>query len=379
MTGSLCALLRNLEHVFVLVCSGRMWRIETEPAPARTGKGWRRWISLSLLVLVSVVGVLYALVFVRIVPPRSVRVVDAITGKPVAGMDVCLQVFSNGWTKQALKSDWETTNSNGRALFLPSVLNLRLLQSFDGYSMQVTDPTSHFAQTCGPEVGFKLGPQVTEGAENFADARTDGSEHFPVELVKQEELPKNIGRYPFMRGTDFRVFMSVKVVPVLPDADRCQPLSDPQLLQECTRLYAMARNYLLQELVPMYFGGMQRAAVQTLDHGWSPGTHVYNAVYETRSDPPRFLTVTIEQFPKGQDSTGHMNDVTFGIPDYDAASVTEDEVVPGQKVKRIVSAQTPRAFWASQNLVVLLSFPTPSRFDRMVIGQWLIKHPSNPR
>lgn len=355
-----------------------MWWIETESAPARKGKNWAKWIGLSLLVLVSVVAALYAVLFVRVVPPRSVRVVDAITGKPLGGMNVCLQVFSNGFTKQALESDLETTNSSGRALFLPSVLNLALLQSFGGYSIQVTDPTSDFTQTCGPEVGFKLGPQMTEGAEKFADARTDGSEHFPVELVKRDELPKNIGWYPFMRGTDFHVFMSVKLVPVLPDTDRCKPVSDPQLLQECTRLNAMAHYFLLQDLVPMYFGGMQRAAVQTLGYGWSPGTHVYNAVYETRSDPPRFLTVTIEQLPKGQDSTGHLNDVTHGIPGYDATSVTEEEVVPGQKVKRILSTQTPRAFWASQNLVVLLTFPTPSRLDQMLIAQWLRKHPSNP-
>lgn len=353
-----------------------MWWIDTEPDPVRRGRRWAKWIGLSLLVLVSVVGALYAVLFVRIVPPRSVRVVDAITGKPLAGMNVCLQVFSNGWAKQALKSHLETTNSSGRALFLPSVLNLALLQGFDGYSMQVTDPTSDFAPTCGPELGFDLDPQATKRAEGFADARTDGSEHFPVELINREELPKNIGWYPFMRGTDFRVFMSVKLIPVLPDADRCKPVSDPQLLQECTRLNAMARNYLLQELVPMYFAGMQRAAV-TFDDGWSPGTRVYNAFYESRSDPPRFLTVTIEQFPKGEDSTGHLKDVTLVLPGYDATRVTDDEIVPGQKVKRIVSTQMPRAFWASQNLVVLLTFSTPSPFDRMLIGQWLMKHPSN--
>jgi hypothetical protein len=37
-------------------------------------------------------------------PPNSVRVVDAVTGRPLAGMNVGLQVFSNGFTKQALRS-----------------------------------------------------------------------------------------------------------------------------------------------------------------------------------------------------------------------------------------------------------------------------------
>jgi uncharacterized membrane protein YfcA len=69
-------ILRNLEAVSVLVSSGRM-------ANAGARRRWPKWIGLTLLALVSVIGALYAFLFVRIVPPRSVRVVDAITGKPL--------------------------------------------------------------------------------------------------------------------------------------------------------------------------------------------------------------------------------------------------------------------------------------------------------
>jgi hypothetical protein len=346
-------------------------------ANARARRRWPKWIGLTLLGLVCAVGALYALLFVRIVPPRSVRVVDAITGKPLPGMNVCLQVFSNSFTRQALLSDLQTTNSSGRALFFPSVINLLLLQRFDGYSMQVTDPTSAFVHTCGADVGFKSGPTMTEGADKFGDARRDGSEHFPVELVKPEALPKNIGWYPFMQGTDFQTSMSVKLVPVLPNPEGCKRIADLPLLEACTRLNTMAQNTLLQGLVPMYFGGMQRSAFQIFD-GSPSQSRIFKALYEARSVPPQYLAVTIEQLPRGQNSTEHLNDVTSGIPGYDPNTVIDDEVVPGQKVKRFVSTQTTQAFWGSQNLVILITCLTPSRNDRMLIGAWLTLHPAHP-
>jgi hypothetical protein len=285
---------------------------------------------------------------------------------------------SNSWSKQALQSKPEITNSNGRALFGPSVLNLALLQRFDGYSLQVTDPTSHFVQTCGARVGFELGPGPvgTRLPDQFNDARTDGSEHFPVELVDPEALPKNISWFPFLRGTDFHSFMSVQLIPILPSPDGCKPVADPQLLQECTRLNTMAQSALLQELAPMYFAGMQRATIDSED-GWSPEGRIYNVAYETKSDPSRYMVVTIERFPKGQTAREQPNDITRGIPDYDPNSVTEDEVIPGQKVKRITSTRSPRAFWVSQNLVIMITFVRPSPFERMLIGQWLVHHPSD--
>ncbi len=225
-------------------------------------------------------------------------------------------------------------------------------------------------------MGFDTDPYATEVADRFADARTDGSEHFPVELVNQEALPKNIAWYPFLRGTEFRSLLTVELIPVLPSPDECNPLADPRLLLECTRLNTMAQNALLEKLAPMYFAGMQRTAIQMSD-GWSPGTRVYNAIYDSRSVPPRYMAVTIERFPKGQHAAEHLNDITRGIPDFDPNSVTEDEVVPGQKVKRVMSTQSPRAFWASQNLLVLIAFLTPSPFDRSLTGQWVMHHPSN--
>jgi hypothetical protein len=101
------------------------------------------------------------------------------------------------------------------------------------------------------------------------------------------------------------------------------------------------------------------------------------AIYETQSVPPRYLAVIIDRFPESQNFAEHLRDITRTIPNYDPNNVTEDEVVPGQKVKLILSTQNPTAFWTSRNLAILITFMTPSSLDRMLIGQWLTLHPSN--
>ena len=319
-------------------------------------------------------GADYAYIFLHFVPPRLVRVVDAFTGKPIPHMNVCVQAITTGLgPKQALSSDLTTTDTNGRAFFWPSIINVGLLRSWDGYSIQVTDPKSDFIQNCGPEIGF--GMIGSEFGDRFAESGTDGGEHFPVELVKPEALPTNISWFPFMRGADFHPFMSVELIPVLPNPDGCRQVADPRLLQECTRLNTLAENALLQKLVPMYFVDMERSAGTQNIEGWSPQSRVYNAVYERHSTPDRFMVVTIERFPKGENALEHFNDITRAIPDYNPTDVTEDEVLPGQKIKQILSRPSPRAFWASQNLLVLITYPTPSPFDRFLTDEWLRRYP----
>jgi hypothetical protein len=51
---------------------------------------WWKYGAWALLVLAALAVGLYSVVFVRVVPPISVTLVDAVSGKPVAGMNVCL-------------------------------------------------------------------------------------------------------------------------------------------------------------------------------------------------------------------------------------------------------------------------------------------------
>jgi hypothetical protein len=334
------------------------------------------WVMVSLLVLCFLLGVSHALLFIRIIPPHSTRVVDAVTGKPISGINVCIPAVSNGWGPQALQSDLATTGSGGRALFGPSVLNLALLQSFDGYSMQITDPASQFADTCGPHVGLRPIPIGTHAGDPFIDARMDGTEHFPLELVDSEELATNISWSSFTRGESFRSFMKISLVPLLNDPDQCRQVIDPELRQECARLNHIAQDALPENLVPKYFRGMQRATLQTFD-GRSAGSRFYYAVYESHSTPAQYTMVGIERFPKGQNASEHFQDIPRITPNCDLTDAVEEEPIPGERIQRIRSTQTPCAFWSSGNKLIMIQFATPSPFKRSSVSEWLMRHPAS--
>jgi hypothetical protein len=71
----------------------------------------------------------------------------------------------------------------------------------------------------------------------LVEARRDGGEHFPIELVK--ELPKNTRGYPFMRGTDFHSHTLVQLIPALRDPDGCKQIVNVRLRDEYTSLNGM--------------------------------------------------------------------------------------------------------------------------------------------
>ena len=87
--------------------------------------------------------------------------------------------------------------------------------------------------------------------------------------------------------------------------------------------------------------------------------------------------MTIERLPKGQNAEEHLDEITRAIPNYDPKDVTEEEPVLGERIKRIPSAPYPRAFWASNNKLILITFLTPSPFDQLTPAEWLRLHPTS--
>ncbi len=71
----------------------------TQALPTQKQSRWRKWTVMFFLLLGFLFAVSYGVLFIRIVPPRSVRLVDAVTGKPIPGMNVCIQAVSH-WVDQ---------------------------------------------------------------------------------------------------------------------------------------------------------------------------------------------------------------------------------------------------------------------------------------
>jgi hypothetical protein len=78
-----------------------------------------RYVGFLLLVPFFLIGALFVLSSVRVVPPISTKVVDAITGKPVPGMSVCLQVEGmNLGGLEGLRTDYVADQRLGQGILL---------------------------------------------------------------------------------------------------------------------------------------------------------------------------------------------------------------------------------------------------------------------
>jgi hypothetical protein len=127
----------------------------------------------------------------------------------------------------------------------------------------------------------------------------------------------------------------------------------------------------------MNFGGMTRTEVLGSDDG-SNGSSCrgYATVYVSQSVPPVYVPVLIEQFPDDRSAIEHFDCISRAIPDYDPGIVSEDEPIPGQKIKRIVTPANSRAFWISGRRLLLITFIRPPVLDRSIIMEWLVRNPS---
>ncbi len=160
-----------------------------------------------------------------------------------------------------------------------------------------------------------------------------------------------------------------------------------QMRNNCTQLNTMAMSALQEELLPGFVGGMNREVVHLLEA--SDGTYRlgYSAVYSNRGSPTWYTPVMVEKFADAPSAIAHMADFSRAIPNYDQAAVTEDEVAPGQKIKRITTVShgpvgaVSYAFWISENRLIMITFiPRSSSaqdfYNRGFLLNWLRHDPS---
>lgn len=204
----------------------------------RQGSSRRIWIIvgaiLSLAVLVSVTVFVY--VVFRFVPPISAQVVDAVTQKPISGMNVCLQVHVLNWERHDVpRQVVSKTNHHGKFGFFPSVQNV-FMSGWEGYSIRVTDPDGFWgSSTCGSAAYGDLLNEVHPGAT--LDPTRDKTRYFPVLLIQPgdgttEGLEWGSTRRPIYRS----LHMRIPLIPVLTDIAECSKIPDSGLAEDCRRI-----------------------------------------------------------------------------------------------------------------------------------------------
>jgi hypothetical protein len=194
---------------------------------------FKRWLKYLTLNFVSLLHLLASMIFfwkVKFVPPISATVVDAITGKPLPGMSVCLQArvwdFGN---VSVLREDQTHTDSNGRFAFKASTHVLDLLQSWERYTIEVEDPKIRymFPQPCG-------GPNPWVD-ERQVPPKDNTPFYFPVLIIEQVSWHLVVDD-PTYRKMIFPLGAHIPLIPVLQSPEQCQSMQVPSLVGFCRKL-----------------------------------------------------------------------------------------------------------------------------------------------
>jgi hypothetical protein len=235
----------------------------------RKAKHWLEYIGLSLLVSLSLLlGALWIFGFFYVVPPISAKVVDAISGKPIPRMNVCLQFESmNLGGLGARGITVSTTNRWGRVFFWPSI-HAAVLPSWRGYWIRVTDPDAQIVPPCGAYVGW-----MELGAKgwpiNLEPEENSSRRYFPVALVRDEMNPNFRGWSALHRALDSAVGSRIALIPVLQNVSDCRQISDAQLEEDCRQLNTYAAAMSLRKKDDIENWTVAETLCDAVDHSFA--------------------------------------------------------------------------------------------------------------
>jgi hypothetical protein len=200
---------------------------------------WWMYLGFRRLIIgfVALVLIIVALISVGVVPPISGRVVDAMSGKPVAGMDVCLEATVIDFaTREVVRSEVTRSDALGEFSFSYSIHRTEGFRRWEGYSIRVTDPNAEMVETCGdiPGVAFSnFSVQIDEG-RTWAPIHSGRPVYFPVAFVRA--VPNRIPFGPLRQKMEHLRGGEIALIPLLQNAGECQGIRDSSLAPFCSEM-----------------------------------------------------------------------------------------------------------------------------------------------
>lgn len=203
-------------------------------------------------------------------PQISGTVVDAVTGRPVPEMDVCLLAtyiplsFGHRRQPEVMRSAVRQTDASGGFVFAPWDDVRDWFDDWGGYGIAVTDPAAGWKDVCGRSI-YLLGggldtrsqarsvnvPTVFEAETNFHSHSDSAAKsippYFPVAMVEDPSNPhpEASGTYvsfgPFPEGTLVRKIgdpskLKIALVPLLRDENECRLVQDSEFAELCRQM-----------------------------------------------------------------------------------------------------------------------------------------------
>jgi hypothetical protein len=255
-------------------------------------KRWPKYVGLPaailILLVILLVGALCVFGFVRFVPPISAKVVDAITGKPVPGMSVCLQVEAmNLGGLEGLRTDMSRTSASGRVFFWPSV-HASLLMAWRGYWIRVTDPSAQIVPPCGSYVSWMDLISGTKGWPiNLGPDENGTPKYFPVALLRGEPDPYFPRWSALHRAMGSPMGSRIALIPVLQSASDCKQIPDPSLAEDCRQLNTYAAAMSLRKKDDPESWALAETLCDEVDHSYTSATckGVFRGASRSRQAP----------------------------------------------------------------------------------------------
>jgi hypothetical protein len=203
---------------------------------------------LAIFAFVLVIIVIVAPMFVGVVPPISGRLVDAISGKPAAGMDVCLQGYVIDWGHRdtVVRSEVTRSDAFGNFSFPSSIHEAVGFRHWEGYSLTITDPNAEMVPTCGNTIipAFMIFSTQLDEGRTWAPFNSGKPVYFPVELVQNPYPwgPLNQKMKHFWGG-------EIALIPLLQNAKECLGIRDSSLAPFCREMNNSAVASLLRTAI----------------------------------------------------------------------------------------------------------------------------------
>jgi hypothetical protein len=244
------------------------------PIPLGKPKWWLPYVLLLMVILFifwklspgGFISLMDSLSPFHVGTPRiSGTVVNALTGRPVPQMDVCLLVTKavssfdhRGKEARVMRSVMTQTDASGKFFFDRWDDQLDLLDSWEGYGIAVTDPAAFWNSVCGKDV-YLLAARTPSGdvdvfrREIFFHpdpAAPSSPPYFPVAMVKDplDPQPQPYGasvsfgplfEFPdatFLRKIDDPSKLKIALVPLLRDEKECRLVQDSELADLCRQM-----------------------------------------------------------------------------------------------------------------------------------------------
>jgi hypothetical protein len=189
----------------------------------------------------GVLGV-FLLLFVRMVPPTCGRVVDAITNRPLANIEVILQVSSIVGQSLDVQVAHRTSTSQSGWFILPGSLR---------WDIPFVRPFQHSWLTLNAEQsGYVVGEEGSAAFEiqfdpmfNARNEPVGNTKYFPLAVTFRKDGCDRVWDAACLYRT-FWLGFSIPLMPVLHDVEDCNKIEDSSLRERCRQLNTYRAAFL---------------------------------------------------------------------------------------------------------------------------------------